>query len=337
MAQWTLLEWLVAAGAVAAIVMLVVAMLAWLFPRQKSTILHWKGWPIVRDWYRYYRRRFRMHRAKNIMRSKLEGSLLTIPARIYADCLAENRRTSKRDLLGNIIPEKPAWLNDYYVASALESLSSECKIVKATKFELNGFPPRSGSYQFSAVKEGTTAKQQVNEIETDSQCLVHQIFQECLEAPRYQSVTQSETVAPGRVNHAPAFLLREDAPPCNRCWEIKQRQSNIRLLVDDITRYDLASKATPNIKGMNREFQEAVIATCIESKCAAEVATVKKVIEQAIEIRGIQLDELPVGRKMDWNDQLTTEFTSRLRAYIESEVEQTRTVSASTPPPTPAC
>ena len=88
---------------------------------------------------------------------------------------------------------------------------------------------------------------------------------------------------------------------------------------------------------MNREFQEAVIATCIESKCAAEVATVKKVIEQAIEIRGIQLDELPVGRKMDWNDQLTTEFTSRLRAYIESEVEQTRTVSASTPPPTPAC
>ena len=34
MAQWTLLEWLVAAGAVAAIVMIVVAILAWRFPRR---------------------------------------------------------------------------------------------------------------------------------------------------------------------------------------------------------------------------------------------------------------------------------------------------------------
>ena len=72
---------------------------------------------------------------------------------------------------------------------------------------------------------------------------------------------------------------------------------------------------------MNREFQEAVIATCIESRCAAEVAPIKKIVERAIEIRGSQVDKLPVEGKMDWNEQLTTEFTSRLRAYIEPEVE----------------
>ena len=36
MAQWTLLEWLMAGGAVAAIVMMVVAMLAWRFPRRPN-------------------------------------------------------------------------------------------------------------------------------------------------------------------------------------------------------------------------------------------------------------------------------------------------------------
>ena len=107
----------------------------------------------------------------------------------------------------------------------------------------------------------------------------------------------------------------------HRCWEIKQLQSDIRLLVDDITRYDLSTKATLKIQGMNREFQEAVIATCIESECAAEVGPIKKIVDTAIEIRAGQIDELPVGCKMDWNEQLTTEFTSKLRAYIESEVE----------------
>ena len=262
-----------------------------------------------------------MYRAKNIMRSKLEGTRLTIPAGIYSNCVAENDRSSKHNMLGNITPEKPSWLNDYYVASALESLWREGKIVKATKFELNGFPPRPELFLFSIVKEGTTAKQQAEEIETDSQCLVNQIFRQCLRADRYDSRVHSETTGPGRVSHGNKYHLKGDAPPCNRCWEIKQLQSDIRLLVDDITRYDLATKATQTIQGMNREFQEAVIATCIESQCAAVVGLIKKIIEQAIEIRGIQLDELPVGHEMDWNEQLTTEFTSRLRAYIESEEE----------------
>ena len=321
MAQWTLLEWLVAAGAVAAIVMLVVAMLAWLFPRQKSTILHWKGWPIVPNRFRHYRRKFRKHRAKNIMRSKLEGTHLTIPTGIYSNCLAENDRSLKRNMLGNITPERPSWLNDYYVASALESLWREGKIVKATKFELTGFPPRPELYLFVSLKEGTTAKQQAKDIETDSQCLVNQIFRQCLKADRYDSRVYSETTGPGRVSHGNTYHLKGEGPPCNRCWEIKQLQNDIRLLVDDISRYDLGIASTIEITGSNREFQEAVIATCIESQCLAEVAPIKKVVERAIEIRGGQLGDLPVENKTDWSEELTAEFTSRLRADIEQEVE----------------
>ena len=300
---------------------ILVPLLAWLFPRQKSTILRWKGWPIVPSRYRYYRRKFRMHRAKKIMRSKLEGSRLTIPVRIYAACLAENHRTSNRNMLGNITPEKPSWLNDYYVASALESLWRKGKIVKATKFELNGFPPIPELYLFICLKEGTTAKQQADLMETDSQCLVHQNFNQCLKADRYETIVYSETTAPGTISHGTNFHLKEGAAQCSRCWDIKRRQSDIRLLVDDITRYDLSTKATLEITGMNREFQEAVIASCLESQCTAEVAPVKGIVERAIEIRGSQLGSLPAGHKTDWTEELTTGFISSLNAYIKSEVE----------------
>ena len=255
------------------------------------------------------------------MRYKLEGSLLTIPVRTYTDCLAENHRTSKRNTLGSFTPEKPSWLNDYHVALALESLWSKGKIVKATKFGLNGFPPTPELYTFVSTKEGMTAKQQTDQIETDSQCLVHQIFKECLEADRYEGSVHSETTAPGTVSHATKFHLKQDAAQCSRCWEIKERRSNIKLLVDDITKYDQKGKATLETTGMNREFQEAVIATCMESPCAAEVATVKKIVERAIQIRESQLANWPVRSKMDWTQELTAEFTSTLRAYIEAEVE----------------
>ena len=315
---FTTKEWIfivLAAGAV------LVSLLAWLFPRQKSIILRWKSWPIVPNRYRYYRRKFRMHRAKNIMRSKLEGSRLTILTRIYSGCLAENHRTSNRNMLGDITPEKPSWLNDYYVASALESLWREGKIVKATKFELNGFPPRPEFYLFVSLKEGTTAKQQADLLETDSQCLGHQIFNQCLKADRYETSVHSETTAPGTTSHGTNFHLKEGAAQCSRCWDIRGRQSHIRLLVDDITRYDLSTKATLEITGMNREFQEAVIVSCLESQCAAEVAPVKGIVERATEIRGSQLGCLPAGHKTDWTEELTTGFISSLSAYIKSKIE----------------
>ena len=289
--------------------------------RFTSAITHWKGWAIVDRWYRSGQRKYRVRRAKNSMRSKLEQTGVTISIRAYENCLTQNQHTSERDALSNITPEKPSWLNDYYVASALESLSRECKIMKAMIFELNSFPPRPVSYLFQDRKVGTTAKKQADEIETEGKCLVYQTFRECLETNRYESSGHSETVAPGSVRHVPEFRLKGEAPQCIRCWEIKERQSDIRLLVDDITRYDLATTATIKITGGNREFQEAVIATCLECQCAAEVALVKNIVERAIEIRGSQLGNLPAGNKMDWTEELTSDFTSGLRAYIEAEAE----------------
>ena len=52
----------------------------------------------------------------------------------YNYCLTENQNSSSRNTLKNITPDKPSWLNDYYVATALESLAEECRIVKAKKF-----------------------------------------------------------------------------------------------------------------------------------------------------------------------------------------------------------
>ena len=222
-------------------------------------------------------------------------------------------------MLGNITPSKPSWLNDYYVASALESLWRKGKIVKATKFELNGFPPRPELYVFLCLKKGTTARQQADLIETDSQCLVHQIFNQCLKADRYESSVCSETTAPGTTSHRTNYPFERRYPHSVVVAGILgDARVHIRLLVDDITRYDLATKATLEITGMNREFQEAVIAACSESQCAAEVAPVRGIVERAIEIRGSQLGSLPAGQKTDWTEELTIGFLSSLSAYIKS-------------------
>ena len=253
------------------------------------------------------------------MRSKLAQTGITVPIREYENCLVENRRTSERNTLSPITPKKPAWLNDYYVASALEALSSECKIVKATKFELKGFPPRPESYLFLNKRAGTTAKQQADAIESEGQCLVHQLFWQCLENPRYEISGSPETTAPGITRFLTQWKLIDEAPSCSKCWEVEERRNAIRLLVDGITNHDLATSATVEITGMNREFQEAVISTCIQSQCAAEVATVKKIIEQAIEIRSEQIASLPADNRREWTDQSTVDFKSSLSASISAK------------------
>lgn len=291
------------------------------FHRMTSAIRRWKGWAILLHWCRSAERKFRIRRAKGVMRSKLALTGIRISIRDYESCLAENSRTSGRNTLSPITPEKPAWLNDYYVATALEALSREEKIVKAKTFDLKGFPPSPEMYLFRTTKAGITAEQQVDEIETEGMCLVHQFFQQCLEAPRYEIGGRAETTAPGTTQFTTLSRLREDAPPCSRCWEVEDRRNNIRLLVDGITRHDLAATATSEITGTDREFQEAVIAICIERQCVAEVATVKKIVERAIEIRRSQLCHLPTDHKMDWTEELTKEFTACLHEYIKTEVQ----------------
>ena len=263
-----------------------------------------------------------MYRAKKAMRLKLAHTDVMIPITTYESCLNENKRASGRSALSAITPGKPAWLNDYYVASALEELSRECKVVKATTFKLDNFPPSPHIYVLAGKKVGTPVKQQADEIETESMCLVHQSFRECLEAPRYEIGGRAETVSPGTVQFFTQSKLIEGAPPCSRCWDIKTRRRNIRLLVNDITRHDLAASATLEITGENQEFQEAVIAACVEGQCAAEVADIKEIVERAIEIRAGQIAGMPADtdHKTEWTEQLTADFASSLRLYVETEL-----------------
>lgn len=289
--------------------------------RLTSSIRGWKVWAIILRWFQAVQRKYRVRRAKNIMGSKVERTGMRISIRTYERCLVESQRTLQRNELSNITPEKPSWLNDYYVASALESLWRDGKIVKGTRFVLDRFPPDPGFYLFINTKEGTTAKQQADTIETESQCLVHQIFRECLEIPRYEGKERPETIAPGRTQFPTEWNLRDDALPCSRCWEVKAHGNDIRLLVDGITKYDLATSTSAKITGMDREFQEAVIAICIERQCAAEVATIKKILERAIEIRGRQIRHLPIEDSLDWTDEQTKEFTACLDEYIKTKVQ----------------
>ena len=250
-----------------------------------------------------------------------EYGRVTLGIQQYNSCLSENQTSPSRNTLGEITPEKPSWLNDHYVATALESLSEDCRIVKATKFNLQSWPPIAELYLFTKRIEGVSCEQQIDELEADSKCLAHQFWNECLYAPRYEPKERAETTEPGTTKIGTDFWLKDDAPPCSRCWDIKSRQSNIRLLVESITKYDLSPAITNEITGRNQEFQEAVISACIEGQCEATAATIKNIVEQAIEIRITQICPLQPEARTEWDEQLTSEFRSRLISYIGAESE----------------
>ena len=295
------------------------------FHRLTSAIARWKGWDAVARYYKSVQKKHRIRRTKNIMLFELKheyGSLI-VGIREYNNCLTENQNSSSRSTLKNITPEKPSWLNDFYVATALESLSEECRIVKATKFNLDSWPPRPGLFLFSKRKEGITCEQQIDGIETESKCLVHQQWNECLYSPRYTAKGHAETIEPGRTELGTRYWLRADAPPCSRCWDIKKRKGDIRLLVESITKYDLSADATIEITGRNQEFQEAVISACIGSQCEAEVATIRKIVEQAIKVRATQICALQPKHKTEWSEQLCSDFGSRLAICIRTELKRT--------------
>ena len=88
--------------------------------RLASSVVHWRGWRAITNQYKKTQGWHRIRRAKTIMRAELtRRTAFTIPIRTYANCLAESRRMATRGELEKITPEKPKWLNDYYVARAL--------------------------------------------------------------------------------------------------------------------------------------------------------------------------------------------------------------------------
>ena len=238
--------------------------------RWASAIVHWKGWTIARRSYRSSKRKYQKRRAKNAMFAYLSQKSVRIPIRTYAECLAENSLTSERRTLSVVTPEKPSWLNDYYVATALGALHGEGKIAKAELYELsNTWPPHTETHFFLRPEPGKTIEDQAKEIEDESRCRVEQFcrsWSSCSEEDRYDATEWAETTAPGATTFHTRVTQKPSTPPCARCWERKNNESSIRSLVESITRYDLASTATTEITGVNQEFQEAVIDTCMETQ-----------------------------------------------------------------------
>ena len=235
---------------------------------------------------------------------------------MYGNCLEKNRISSPRGMLAKITPEKPSWMNDYYVATALNLLFEENRVVKATLYETNGYPPRPTYYCFEQVEKGKNAAEITDEIEKESLCIVYQCHSICPEPSRHEVISYSETVSASQVNHRTEHKLRPDSPPCARCWDKIQRERDISGLVENITTNDLGAIVTIAVTGEQKEFQKAVIETCIESDCTADTPTIKKIVEQGVEIRRLQLELIPPKTQTNWDEQGTADFVSALSAYI---------------------
>ena len=174
-------------------------------------------------------------------------------------------------------------------------------------------------YLFKTPRKNGSAPEEANEIETDGKCAAYQLSRQCRIGPRHEGRRYAETTEPGRTTFRSELWLKECAPPCEKCWEKEILERGIRLLVEDITRYDLADIATTEITGENEEFQEAVIAVCTDKKCPAEAAPIKEIVRQAIEIRRRQLGSVTTNPQTEWSEQSTKGFSDCLCTYIDGK------------------
>ena len=142
--------------------------------RLVSTVWGWKGWALVpREWSSMVTR-FRSHRAKKLIQRKLERETILVRIQVYESCLQHDPRQSTRSQLREITPDNPHWLNDYYVATALESLSAEGIVAKAVGYSPNSWPPVSERYNFVTADDNESAEEIASRIETNDKCLVYQ-------------------------------------------------------------------------------------------------------------------------------------------------------------------
>ena len=139
-----------------------------------SDVWQWKGWALLARLLRRVNTLYRVRRAKSAMRRYMEDRRLTIPIQVYDSCLGDDPSKSTRARLETITPEKPSWLNDYYLTTALESLSKEGRVAKATAYELNIWPTRPNRYIFVAVNPDESAHEIAEREETNSLCVAYQ-------------------------------------------------------------------------------------------------------------------------------------------------------------------
>ena len=286
-----------------------------------SDVRQWKGWEFLARLFKSVKTRYRVWRAKGVMRQSMEGQRLTIGIQVYDSCLQDDPSKSTREQLEAITPAKPSWLNDYYVATALESLSTEGRVAKATGYELDHWPTRPNRYIFEAVSADESAHEKAEREETNSLCVAYQYGNLCRREIRFDFRHIAETVAPNRVTHFIAHPLKDAAPPCKLCWEKDQQKRDIRNLVESIMRYDLAYEATEEITGDNGKFQEAVVTACIESQCPAEPDLIREVVKQAIEIRQGHTAQDISRPKHEWSPDEHQELVAALKKYISSRMK----------------
>ena len=288
------------------------------FHRVSSATIKWRAWQYLGRWHRATQRKYRIFLAKRVVLSLLEGQSWRISIDSYAQCLATDQRASGLALSASLVEGGPNWLNDFYVASALEALNKQGTITKAKLYESYSWPTKAVQFRFRKVASGRSVKDETEEIETESYCRVYQgFFDQCPTGPRYESEWYSETKSIGRVEHGTRTWLKESAPPCQRCWETQYLVRDIRMLVDSITEHDLARLATTEVTGLHSEFQTAVAMVCANNRCPTNVPLVKSIVEQGIEIRHIQIEAMKPDVTTEWPDSLSDEFCDQLDAFVK--------------------
>ena len=285
-----------------------------------SLIWRWIGWTIISKIYRKAKTLYRLWRAKSAMRRTLERSWVRIGIQEYDNCLREDPDKSSRGQLKEITPVKPSWLNDYYVATALESLSNKGGVVKVIRYSVESWPPNPKAYDFVTVEPHESACEEALRIETNDKCVAFQFFDYCPRPTRFEPQRTVETVSPRKTRFQTVYPLKDMAPPCELCWEKEDRERDIRALVDNITKYDLANIAPPEITGTKGELQKTIAETCIESQCQAEAKLIKTVVKQAIEIRQRQIDRFTSRLQYEWREGEKEELVETLREFIKSQI-----------------
>ena len=283
-----------------------------------STVWHWKVWSVLLSCVRKAKTHWKERRARSVMQRKLVGAPVRIQLRAYEDSLRDDPSKSTRTRLKKITPSKPSWLSDYYVATSLESLSTEGSLAKAEQYRLDSWPPEQIGYYFQTVGADRIACDVAKEIETNWKCLIYQRFSYCPSPPRFEPQHSAETVSVSETRFSTFYPLKDQAPPCKLCWEDEDRERDIHILVDRITKYDLAQVATAEIKGTNGELQEVVSKACIECQCPAEVKYIKPAVELAINTRKRQIASCASGAQFEWQRGEKEELISIIKEFIKS-------------------
>ncbi len=149
---------------------------------------------------------WRTRQAQRIVKHVLlEREGLIVPIDAYNSCFIMGSTATGRPTWGEVIPDGSKWLNDYFIASALEALSQEEQVVKTEILRNGDWPPRAVSYLFQPKRPGESVEARRKEIETNNRCYQYQRWvQQCPLTYRFEAESQR---------------LLESAVPCERCWE----------------------------------------------------------------------------------------------------------------------